>query len=190
VVYVANTSGAVLAYSASSGRRLWAKRIAAGTVIDAAPVVEGDVVYISAHDSQLYALNRNDGSVLWSVPTGKFNHSTPALADGVLYVGSDGQGVTAFDAKTGAVRWHQAAVGIVRTSPAVANGVVYLCAGDGRLYALDSGTGTVLHSRQVAPVGRYVSPSPAVADGVVYVGTGDRLLAFGLAPAAPSNTAR
>jgi outer membrane protein assembly factor BamB len=111
---------------------------------------------------------------------GNYNHTTPALANGVLYAGSDTRGITAIDAKTGAVRWQQTAVGSVRTSPAVANGVLYLGAGDGRLYALDAGTGTVLHSFQIAPAGRLLSPSPAVADGVVYVGTGDRLLAFGL----------
>lgn len=190
VVYVANYIGAVLAYSANSGHLLWARQIAPeGTIIDAAPVVEGDVIYISAHNGRLYALNRANGSVRWSAPTGEYNHSTPALADGVLYVGSDGEGITAIDAHTGAVRWRHRALGDVRTSPAVANGVVYLGAADGKLYALDARSGAVLHSRQVAPVGRLFSPSPAVADGVIYVDTGERLFAFGIA-VRPSNATR
>jgi outer membrane protein assembly factor BamB len=190
VVYVVNYIGAVIAYSADSGQLLWAKQVAPdGTTINAAPVVEGDVIYISAHNGRLYALNRANGSVRWSAPTGKYNHSTPALADGILYVGSDGEGITAIDANTGAVRWRHSALGSVRTSPAVANGVVYLGAADGKLYALDARSGAVLHSRQVAPVGQLFSPSPAVADGVVYVSTGERLFAFGIA-ARPSDAAR
>lgn len=178
-IYVTNYVGGMAAYAADSGRQLWSRFVGSG-LIDAAPVVEGDVVYVSVNDSRLYALNRHTGAQLWAAPTGDYNHSTPALADGVLYVGSDGNGVTAIDAKTGAVRWQQSALGVVRSSPAVANGVLYVTAGDGRLYALDARNGTVLYSRQIAPVGRYLSPSPAIADGVVYVGTGDRLLAFGL----------
>lgn len=181
IVYVTNSSGAMAAYDMDTGRQLWSRRVGVG-VIDSAPVIEGDVVYISVHDDRLYALNRRTGTELWSAPTGHFNHSTPALAYGLLYVGSDGDGLTAIDAATGTVRWQQRAVGIVRTSPAVANGVVYLGAGDGRLYALDARTGAVLHNRPVAPAGRLLSPSPAVANGVLYVGTGDRLLAFGLKP--------
>lgn len=179
-VYATTYVGGMMAFDANTGRKRWSRSVGGGYVIDSAPVVEGDVVYISVHDSRLYALNRHTGATLWSAPTGDYNHATPALADGVLYVGSDGNGLRAIDAKTGAKRWEQGAVGVVRTSPAVANGVVYLGAGDGRLYALHAQTGAVLYSRQVAPAGRLLSPSPAVVDGVVYVGTGDRMMAFGL----------
>ena len=179
IVYVTNYGGSMAAYDMETGRQLWSRIVGSG-VIDSAPVVEGDVVYVSVHDDYLYALNRRTGAELWRAPTGHFNHSTPALAYGLLYVGSDGNGVSAIDAQTGAVRWQQTAVGVVRTSPAVANGVVYIGAGDGRLYALDARTGAVLHSRPIAPAGRILSVSPVVADGKVYVGTGDRLLAFGL----------
>lgn len=185
IVYMTNHAAGMAAYDANTGRQLWSRVVAPGE-IDSAPVVEGDMVYVSVamHDSRLYALNRRTGATLWWTPTGYYNHSTPALADGLLYVGSDGHGVTAVDAKTGAIRWQQSALGTVRTSPAVANGVVYLGAGDGRLYALDARTGTILHSRQIAPAGRILSPSPAVVDGVVYVSTGDQVLAFGLKPRA------
>lgn len=182
-VYVTNYVGGVAAYAADSGVQRWSRFISAYT-IDAAPVLEGDVMYVSVHDGYLYALNRHTGATLWTTRTGDHNHSTPALADGTLYLGSDGNGVMAIDAQTGAVRWQQGALGVVRSSPAVANGVVYVTAGDGRLYALRAQNGSVLFSRQVAPAGRYLSPSPAVVDGVVYVGTGDRLLALGLKPGA------
>ncbi|WP_084150652.1 outer membrane protein assembly factor BamB family protein [Azohydromonas australica] len=186
-VYVTNSSGGMSAHDANSGRQLWS-RMVGSDIIYGAPVVEGEVVYVSlagfAGHGRLHALDRRTGTRLWTAPTGDFNRATPALADGVLYVGSDGSGLWAIDARTGALRWRQAAVGAVRTSPAVANGVVYLGAEDGRLYALDARTGTVLHSIQIAPVGQRLTPSPAVADGVVYVGTGDRMMAFGLRPGA------
>jgi outer membrane protein assembly factor BamB len=190
VVYVANVAGAVVAYAASDGRRLWSNVVAPGVTIDAAPVVEEDVVYISAHDGRLYALNRHDGSVLWSTPIGASSHATPAFANGVLYVGSDERGLSAIDARTGALLWNHGALGAVRTSPAVANGVVYVGAAFGRVYALQASTGSVNFNRQVAPEGRILSPSPAVVDGVLYVGTGDRLLAFGLVLSSSSNAAR
>jgi outer membrane protein assembly factor BamB len=187
IVYVANSHGGMSAHDTDSGRQLWS-RMVGSDIIYGAPVVEGEVVYVSvagfAGHGRLHALDRRTGTRLWTAPTGDFNRSTPALADGVLYVGSDGSGLWAIDAKTGALRWRQAAVGAVRTSPAVANGVVYLGAEDGRLYALDASTGAVLHSIPVAPVGQRLSSSPAVADGVVYVSTGDRMMAFGLRPSA------
>lgn len=180
IVYVTNGSGGMAAHDADTGRQIWSRVVGSGNFINTAPVVEGDVVYISVHDGRVHALNRLTGAELWSASVGNYNHTTPALANGVLYAGSDTTGITAIDAKMGSVRWQQTAVGSVRTSPAVANGVLYLGAGDGRLYALDAQSGAVLYSRQIAPAGRLLSPSLAVADGVVYVGTGNRLLAFGL----------
>ncbi|WP_207586864.1 PQQ-binding-like beta-propeller repeat protein [Halomontanus rarus] len=141
---------------------------------DTSVAVVGDRLYL-AGSGNLAALDRRDGSAVWTTDLAFDTRGTPAVADGVVYQtawnGVDGSsGLHAVDAETGERLWHVRSGENVGRAPTVADGTVYTGGGldtDGlSAHAADSGD-----ERWSASIGQYVT-TPAVADGVVYVGGG------------------
>jgi len=133
------------------------------------PAVANGVVFFTAEDGNVHALNASTGANVWSFYTGLALLSSPAVVNGVVYVGMPGNvgGVMALNANTGAKLW-SFPVSANECSPTVANGVVYI-GGDGNTYALSANTGAKLWSYPVA----CANNAPAVANGVVYTGSND-----------------
>ncbi len=120
-----------------------------------------NVAYVSSRDQYLYALNMNNGTVLWRH---KFIYPTnPALAmNGALYINSDG--AYALDSTNGSILWHKPlgasqSVGFIPST--VVDGVDYLGSGSGgqeggTLYALNASTGAeywhISNLNQVSPM--------------------------------------
>ena len=175
---VAVEEGSVRALDAATGTLLWIYPTL--TWIDSSPAVSNGIVYAGSLDGTFYALNSNDGSLLWQFTAGDHNlQSSPAVAGGVVYFGSTDGNIYALNAKTGDLLWQYTTGGAVISSPAVANGVVYVGSYDGNsLYALNASTGALLWSYNVGDV---IESSPAVVNGMVYVGSYDaNLYAFHL----------
>lgn len=96
-----------------------------------APVLNpgGPELYVTTQGGNLYALDRADGSVLWSAALGSAG-GEPALAEGELYVPTASNGLQAFDASgcgaaTCTPDWTTAEGG----TPSVAGDVLYLSSG-------------------------------------------------------------
>jgi polyvinyl alcohol dehydrogenase (cytochrome) len=117
----------------------------AGGDISATPTVAGNAVYVPDWAGELFAVRRNDGSVLWSHMiadydgfTGAYTRVSPAIHGADLIIGDiqsgtavhKGANVIAIDRATGVRRWitqvddHPAA--IVTGSPLVFDDVVYV----------------------------------------------------------------
>lgn len=87
VVYVGGQSGSVYAYSSTTGALLWSTPIGA---ISSSPAVANGVVYVNTISNfGLYALDSNNGNVLWSYATPLKNTSSPAVANGFIYMVGD-----------------------------------------------------------------------------------------------------
>ena len=131
------------------------------------PSVVNGVVYVASADSNMYALNSSNGSLLWKASLGApADGSLAAVANGVVYVGSGDAGVFyALDANTGAVRWQYTTLVPVYSASAVANGIVYFGDGSGYFYGFDAATGKLLW--------RYTTggffPSAVVTDGRIFI---------------------
>jgi outer membrane protein assembly factor BamB len=149
----------------SNGKLKWS--CSTKYVIYGSPTVANGVVYFGSEDFNIYALNADTGTKLWSYPAGGGVESSPAVANGVVYVAS-GENLYALNAKTGAKLWSQPIEG--QSSPTVVNGVVYVGSYDNNVYALNAKTG---HKLWNYTTGSIVVSSPAVANGVVYVGSYD-----------------
>ena len=86
VGYTGSGSGSVAAVDLATGRERWVAQFN-GTV--RAPVVAGDVVYVSADGEQrLVALDRATGGELWSLPVDGQNDCCLAVARGAIFVGT------------------------------------------------------------------------------------------------------
>jgi outer membrane protein assembly factor BamB len=130
--------GVVRALDLGTGAVQWSRRLT-GPVFGSVVVSDG-VVYAGASNSEhpgapdLYALNADDGSVIWAVPSGV--DASLSLANGVLFVPTffGGNGMKSYDAATGAQLGQiTLADRQVNTEPMISHERVYLLQNDGQL---------------------------------------------------------
>lgn len=92
IVYFGARNG-FYAFNATTGKQIWfftspySARQTTGYFYSS-PAVAGNIVYCGSVDNRLFALNTNDGSIVWSYQTGGFLFSSPAIANGKVYIAS------------------------------------------------------------------------------------------------------
>ena len=213
---------AALALDLKSGRVKWAKRLQGSDTFTAAcltptgpnpncpvpsspdfdlggsgPNLVGDIVGFGQKSGIYWALNPDNGDIVWSTPVGpgsplggiEWGTATDGQA---IYVAitnlnqlaytlvPSGQKITwgswsALDVATGKILWQTAdpSVGALDLgSVSVANSVMYAGSSSGQMYALDTMTGEILWN---FASGGTVIDGPSIVDGVVYWGSGYRI---------------
>src|SRR4029077_5233686 len=116
-----------------------------GGDVSATPTVDGDAVYFPDWGGNLFAVDKNSGSLIWSHKIseydgvdGAISRVSPAVAGDQVIIGDilssnqvhNGANVIAIDRKTGSLRWitqvetHPAAV--ITGSPVIFDGVIYI----------------------------------------------------------------
>lgn len=135
----------------------------------ATPAVTEDVVYAGGYDHKVYAINRDNGQLLW-VNEDATSRIIAGLtvASGKVLVGIGDHGVMALNQRTGQKEWFFDTGQGVWAAPLVVGDVVYVASLDKHLYALALATGQELWRQEL---GGAIAGSPAYADGVLYVGT-------------------
>lgn len=165
-VYFGGLSTVLYAADADTGQIKWMKNFGShydpmdtnsiylgGSMFSSAVIADDGTVYISPiYDSNLYALNPADGSIIWqtllAAPTsGQTNPryqnptvwSTPALGpDGTIYASCDDPNLRAIN-PDGSVKWGTR-LGMIGafTLATGSDGLIYAASDDGRLYVVDS----------------------------------------------------
>lgn len=128
VMYIVGNWGRVYALEAATGKERWTfiptvdgqyARYACCDVVNRGLAVWQGRVYVTSTDGWLYALDADDGNVVWRADTfaerGKGKHYTttgaPQIAGNVVVVGNGGADfgvrgyITALDTQSGAFRW-------------------------------------------------------------------------------------
>src|SRR5437868_4559312 len=142
------------------GQTAWIFR--AGGSILAAPLLEGETLYVASADGKLRALNRFTGKPRWELDVHEELTTTPTLSEGRLFVMSSEESITAVDAKEGKSLWkfHRDPPGgfTIRgnAQPRVGHGSVYVGFADGTLAALQPQDGVARWTRQVSGTGDYL----------------------------------
>jgi outer membrane protein assembly factor BamB len=149
-----------------------------GGAVLAAPLIEGETLYVAGGDGIVYALNRFTGAARWQADVHEELTTTPAATEGRLLVMSSEQSVTALDLKDGKRVWkfHRDAPGgfTIRgdAQPRAAHGSVYAAFADGTVAALQPQNGVAKWTRQVSGAGDYLDVDSIDApegDSRVYV---------------------
>jgi outer membrane protein assembly factor BamB len=166
VAYFGLGSAKVFAVDIAEGRDLWSFRAEHG--VWAAPLVDGERVYVASLDHKVYALRRADGSAIWEKDLGAATAGTPALADGQLFVGSFDKKLHVLDAASGDERWSADAADWVWGGPVVQEGVVYFADLSGNVYAVDVETRAQKWSRSL---GGAIRAAPVIANDTLYIGS-------------------
>ncbi|HVQ09014.1 MAG TPA: PQQ-binding-like beta-propeller repeat protein [Allosphingosinicella sp.] len=154
-IYVTNGAGDAAALDAATGNQLWITK--PGGPLRGAPTVANDTVYMLSGDSQLYALNAENGELRWQGAgsfelAGVFGSAAPAFAQSTLVVGYSSGELTAYRYENGNVVWQDALArtGIstsvgqlsdIDADPVIDNGRVFAIGQGGRMVAIELITG-------------------------------------------------
>lgn len=117
----------------------------------ATPVLNGDVIYLSALDHHVYALDSKSGRQFWiTEDLGGSIAGSPVLGeDGVMYVGIFNNALMALDTQNGKVLWKIATSGWIWSGPLLNEGVLYFGDLNGTLYSVNASTGSLNWSKQL-----------------------------------------
>ncbi len=193
IVVAPYSSGEVIAYLASNGRRLWSEALASAgqftpissiNDIGARPILGGGLVFAASQSGVLAAIDGRTGNRVWQQPIG--TTQAPALAGEYLFiVGVDAE-LACIKAGTGQVVWVQDLEKfkkpekqkgrITYAGPVVANGRVLVASSRGELIAFDPQTGDETDRLKLGdPV--YIEPI-AVQDKLLILTDDARLIAI------------
>ena len=193
IVVVPYSSGEVIAYLASNGRRLWNDAlsrpgrftpISAINDIASRPVLAGGLVIVANQSGVTAAIDGRSGARIWAQSVG--STQAPALAGEYLFISSRDALLVAMNAGTGQVywttqmpRWRDEDDQKGRLSyagPILASGRIVTISSEGEVLAFDPQTGTQLDSLDLRDP---VYLEPIAVDGRLYVLTDDaRLVAI------------
>ena len=106
------SSGEIIAYLASNGRRLWTDAISqAGRFtpiseindIGSRPILSGGMVFASSQSGVTVAIDGRSGTRIWSIPTG--STQAPALAGDFMFIMGVDNTLSAINPANGEVYW-------------------------------------------------------------------------------------
>lgn len=143
IVYV-GSGPYVYAMDAGDGHFIWQYMMPDGNYIESSPAVTSTTIYISGGDwrtepqGSLYAIDRSNGRLKWSVGT-DFTRVSPSVAGDIVYVGNykEKGSFCAIDANNGNILWTYAIQQSTTSIPAIVNGMIYVAI-DGSIYAFHS----------------------------------------------------
>jgi len=145
-VYQPVDDGTLIAIAVEDGRELF--RVELNEPLPGGVAVS-DLIYAAGIRGAVFALDRDDGRIVWQASVGGDVWTTPTVADGRVFVGlSDGE-LVALDAATGSERWRFRTVEVVRASATAVGRFVVVGTMAGKLFCLDAATGAVVDQRQL-----------------------------------------
>lgn len=158
-VFAVNGSGLLRAFDAATGNVVWSALLPGQFMFSSQPTVHNGVVYTSGSGSggTVYAVDANNGALLWTRSVMNGDHSSPAVGSDGVYVSYACPNVYKLNPATGAVIWHFApgCSGGGGKTPALFNN---------RLYVRDS-AGTIHDSFTGALIGNFIAKNTPVFSG-------------------------
>lgn len=133
--------------------------------VDAAPLVVGDVVYVTAHQGRVLALSKLTGTTLWSRDLG--GSVGLALDQQTLYLVDDAGQIWALDRRNGATLWKSEKLKYREVSaPLAYDGAVVVGDFEGYLHWLAQSDGRIFARYQVDEAG--IRVAPLERQGILY----------------------
>jgi outer membrane protein assembly factor BamB len=132
------------------------------------PVYVGGKLYFVNNNGYAFALDADNGKVLWKRRVGRLNASSPTYYKHRLYIVNLEPGhVLKLDAKSGKLLWKHSLPGRAESSPLVLKRTLYFGCENDQLFALSTRNG---HVRWATTLAGPVKSAPAYHNGVLFVG--------------------
>lgn len=131
------------------------------------PVISEDgIAYIGAEDRAFYAIDIEDGSLVWSTELPRRSWQTPLLYDDLIVVSITG-GVKAYDRHAGDLQWtFSIKEDRTPTPPVEQNGTIVVGTGEKKIYGIDADSGK---DRWQTDTDQDLSTPAAIHDGFAYI---------------------
>ncbi|MEY4500927.1 MAG: hypothetical protein RIS52_817 [Pseudomonadota bacterium] len=147
--------------------------------LGAAPVVEGNRLYVMDTAANIMAFDAQTGRKIWAVGFGvkgegaKVSWGGGVSVDGEFLYATNGLGdVGALKISDGSVVWKKRPTGPLRGAPSIGNGNIYVMSNDNQVVALRQSDGNVEWTQAGAAelAGVFGVGAPAIAQGTVIAG--------------------
>ena len=126
-----------------------------------APFIDGDILYVGNLDNYLYAVNINDGTMVFRFKTEDAVTSSPVVENGIIYFGSNDKHLYAIDAKEGKkVYFKVETQGWINSSPRIEGDKIYFGSNDKNLYIVDKKSGSI--------AGKFAAAGPVISIPALY----------------------
>ena len=112
-----------------------------GSFSYSSPTIFEKTLYVGNLDHRLYAINIEDGSMLWRFKTDAPVTSSPRVVDGTLYFGSNDGNVYSIDSRKIRVNWKSKTQHWVNSSALILGERLYIGSNDKNLYAFNLKSG-------------------------------------------------
>ncbi len=177
-----NAIDGIVAFDRKTGAQAWRLNIENG-VEGGAQISEGRL-FFGASDGQFYAVNAENGKVLWTFPVRAETLAPPTVEGNVVYFQSGADMVFALDASSGKQLWlynrqTNSQLSIRSTTrPTIDQNLVYVGFSDGFLVALGKQTGAPQWEKKLSRSLRFndIDATPIVDGGLIYVSSYDGAL--------------
>ena len=142
-VYSISHSGRMAAIDERTGEREWEADLGGVNT----PSVAGNAVFMVTLNSELVAVSRSSGRIIWTVDLQRFKDADdrdskqvswwgPVMAGGRLWLTNSLGELAAYAPETGAVLYREDLTGSFFLPPVVANNTMYMLSDSGKLFAL------------------------------------------------------
>lgn len=118
---------------------LWTFIQAGGQYVGSGAVADGKFI-IGNGDGNVYALNLDDGALVWTFRTKDRVWATPVVIEDTVYIASLDHHLYAVDSATGTERWQIQTSGAIAATPVFINGALWVGDFTGNLYEVDLDT--------------------------------------------------
>lgn len=184
-VYAGFASGKAVALRLADGVQVWEQRVAVPqgktelervVDIDATPLLQGNIIYASAYQGRIMAINRSNGRPMWAADSS--SHKDISSLHGNIYVSSADDRVRALNSGNGEQVWEND--NMLRRelgAPHAIGGYVAVTDFEGYIHVLDREDGRFVAREKVDGDG--VRASMISGDGLLYVyGNSGELVAY------------
>jgi eukaryotic-like serine/threonine-protein kinase len=149
----------------SAAQPLWT--FACEDEIRSAPALCNGLLYVTAYDHNLYALEAASGKFMWKYAADGGIAGSPCVSEDRVVIGSDDRVVYCVNAQTGRITWTCPTQGRVRSSPRIQFGHAFFGSDDRCLYAVNLQSGRMAWKTEVEGE---IRSSAAISDDTLYFG--------------------
>ncbi len=171
LLLVPSGDGRLYARNASDGSAVWTFPAEFNEPLEhpiwSAPVVDGERVFFTSMDHNVYAVDLAQGGQLWATrDLGGAIADSPVVVDSKVLAGTFGNKLIALDADRGREAWIFDAGNWIWGSPAVGDGVAYFGDLAGQLHAVDVRSGLEIWKETLSS---RISTSPVLGEDRIFV---------------------
>ncbi len=190
MIFAADRKGLVRAMDADSGKKIWQTTLSEKTgllsanktaLLSGGLTASGSRIYVGSEKAQVYALNSDDGKVVWQSEVAGEVVARPVVTDGLVLVHTTNGMLQALNESDGAVKWSLSLDTVPlslrgQSVPAIASGAAIIGGDNGRVSAVLIENGQLIWQQRIAQVTgateidrlNDVDVTPVIVNNVVY----------------------